>query len=204
MQATNQTKLLKTLGIHPQRWTLWPSLLAALIASPLLTTMGTCLALFLSGKVAPLYGIGNVTKFWQELQDAIFPVLRVKSFELFWTACGDGEGECANSTGLTSMLLALRHAISNPASMDLTVTYTKRPTIVDTLIELATYPPIYHLLKAKVFILIIVGVAECVARMRPNLTPRGVPSVITISVVTAGLLVILADWAFSQLWLLRH
>jgi hypothetical protein len=42
------------------------------------------------------------------------------------------------------------------------------------------------------------------ARMQPNLTPRGVPSVITFSVVMSGLMVILADWGFSQFWLLRE
>ena len=75
---------------------------------------------------------------------------------------------------------------------------------MDTFVEIATYPPVYHLMKAKVFILIIMVVAETISRMRPDLTPRSVPSVITFSVVTAGLLVILADWGFSQLWLLRH
>jgi ABC-type transporter Mla maintaining outer membrane lipid asymmetry ATPase subunit MlaF len=206
MQATNQNKLLKSLGIHPRWWTLWPSLLAATIASPLLTMMGTFVAVYLSGWVAPMYGIGDTAKFWTELQDAIFPILRVKSFELFWRTCSDGndEGQCANNTGFTSMVLAMRHAFSKPTDIDLAVTYAKQPKVVDSLIELATYPPIYHLLKAMVFIIIIVGVAECVARLTQNLTPRGVPSVITISVVTAGLLVILADWAFSQLWLLRH
>jgi hypothetical protein len=206
MQATNQNKLLKSLGIHPRWWTLWPSLLAATIASPLLTMMGTFVAVYLSGWVAPMYGIGDTAKFWTELQDAMFPILRVKSFELFWRTCSDGndEGRCANNTGFTSMVLAMRHAFSKPTDIDLAVTYAKQPKVVDSLIELATYPPIYHLLKAMVFIIIIVGVAECVARLTQNLTPRGVPSVITISVVTAGLLVILADWAFSQLWLLRH
>merc|ERR1712232_1136055 len=49
--------------------------------------------------------------------------------------------------------------------------------IVPTMIELTTYPPIYHVLKSLIFIWIIVGVAEFVSRRRPNLTPKGVPSV---------------------------
>jgi ABC-type transporter Mla maintaining outer membrane lipid asymmetry ATPase subunit MlaF/ABC-type transporter Mla maintaining outer membrane lipid asymmetry permease subunit MlaE len=207
MQATNQNKLLRTLGIHPQWWTLWPSLLAASLASPLLTMMGTFLALFLGGLVGPMYGIGDKTKFWLELQDAVFPALRLQSFEPFWNfTCSTEREETEDCviTGTRSMLLALRHAISNPTSLDLSVTYNNHASWIDSIIEVATYPPVYHLLKAKVFIIIIVGVAECVARSRPNLTPRGVPSVITMSVVAAGLLVILCDWGFSQLWLLRE
>jgi ABC-type transporter Mla maintaining outer membrane lipid asymmetry permease subunit MlaE len=83
-------------------------------------------------------------------------------------------------------------------------TFSDDYNYTDSLIEIATYPPIYHLLKACCFMLIIMIVAEVCARVKPNLTPRGVPVVITTSVVGSGLLVILADWGFSQLWLLRH
>jgi ABC-type transporter Mla maintaining outer membrane lipid asymmetry ATPase subunit MlaF/ABC-type transporter Mla maintaining outer membrane lipid asymmetry permease subunit MlaE len=214
MQATNQNKLLRTLGIHPQWWTLWPSLLAALVASPLLTMLGTFLALYLGSWVGPMYGIGDQSKFWTELNDAVFPLLRLKVVEQFGNgSCSDDfsdpDGESCSVTAVVggevnSILLALRYVISDPTRIDLSVTYKSHPTWTDSIIETVTYPPVYHLLKAKVFILIIVGMAECVARARPNLTPRGVPSVITISVVTAGLVVILADWAFSQLWLLRE
>ncbi|KAG7374802.1 ABC transporter-like protein [Nitzschia inconspicua] len=210
MQATNQNKLLRTLGINPHWWTLWPSLLAALLASPLLTMVGTFLALYLAGWVGPVYGIGERVTFWTELNDALFPVLRLRSFEPFWNLPCSNEANSNSSnfwtcaaSGTKSMLLALRRLVSDPTHMDLTVTYKIDGTWKDSTIEIATYPPVYHLLKAKVFIIIIVGVAECVARSRPNLTPRGVPSVITMSVVVSGLLVILADWGFSQLWLLR-
>jgi len=208
MQATNQNKLLRTLGIHPVWWTLWPSLLAAMVAAPILTVMGTGLALYLGGWVGPWYGIGDAAQYWTEMQNSIFPPLRLKSMEAFWTetastANADDSDSCT-VTGMTSMVSALQDAIANPTRLDLRVTYSNQPAWKDSLIEVATYPFFYHLLKAQVFIIIIVGVAECVARSRPNLTPRGVPSVITISVVTAGLLVILADWGFSQLWLLRE
>lgn len=70
-------------------------------------------------------------------------------------------------------------------------------------VEIATWPPVFHWLKATVYILIILGVAETCARIQPNLTPRHVPHVITSAVVISSLLVIVADWGFSQLWLLR-
>jgi ABC-type transporter Mla maintaining outer membrane lipid asymmetry permease subunit MlaE len=190
MQATSQNKLLRTLGVNPQWWTLWPSLLAALIAAPLLTVLGSGIALYLGGLVGPRYGIGNTTQYWGDLKDALWPVLRLKSTAPLWD-------EKSAMTWMESL-----------SSLDWTVTYASRtqlpPTWVDTVIELSTFPPLYHLLKSLVFIVIIMGVAELVARLQPNLTPRGVPSVITFSVVTSGLLVILADWGFSQLWLLRN
>jgi ABC-type multidrug transport system ATPase subunit/ABC-type transporter Mla maintaining outer membrane lipid asymmetry permease subunit MlaE len=220
MQATNQNKLLQTLGISPRYWTFYPSLLAALLAGPILTLMGTGVALYLSGYIGPLYGIGNTKNYWNELQSTLFPVLRLQCFEPFWnvpitddiasieentTDSVSAEGSCSFVTGGTrSLLSAIQNAISDPTSLDLRVTYNNENDIKDTLIELATYPPIYHLLKAQVFIVIIICVAEVVARSQRHLTPRGVPSVITFSVVTAGLLVILADWGFSQLWLLRE
>jgi ABC-type transporter Mla maintaining outer membrane lipid asymmetry permease subunit MlaE len=71
------------------------------------------------------------------------------------------------------------------------------------LVELVTWPPIFHWLKATVYILIILGVAETCCRLQRNLTTRHVPHVITSSVVISSLLVIIADWGFSQLWLLR-
>jgi ABC-type transporter Mla maintaining outer membrane lipid asymmetry permease subunit MlaE len=187
MQATSQNKLLRTLGVNPQWWTLWPSLLAALIASPLLTLLGTGISLYLGGLVGPKYGIGNTTQYWEDLKDAIWPVLRLKSLAPLW------DEEASTTTWMDSL-----------SSLDLTVTYARKPTWVDSVIEISTFPPVYHLLKSLVFIVIIMGVAELVARLQPNLTPRGVPSVITVSVVTSGLLVILADWGFSQLWLLRN
>lgn len=78
------------------------------------------------------------------------------------------------------------------------------PYWTDSLIEVVTYPAVFHLGKAVTFMVIIMGVAEVMARSQPNLTSRGVPGVITSSVVSAGLLVIMADWEFSRLWLRRH
>jgi len=221
MQATDQNKLLRTLGVNPQWWTLWPSVLAASLASPILTVIGTSVALLLGGWVATYNGIvGNThTNYWMDLKETIFPILRLRSFEGCWNSIdivGDEEEsvvERSNNdliTIMSSMISVVTNAIIDPNNinaLDVRVTYKTSSTRywwIDTLIEVTTYPPVYHLLKAEVFILIIIGVAEWIARSKSNLTPRGIPSVITVSVVIAGLSVIFSDWAFSQLWLLRE
>lgn len=189
MQATSQNKLLRTLGVNPQWWTLWPSLFAALIAAPILTVAGTAIALLLGGWVGPRYGIGNQEQYYEDLHDCLWPEWRLGSFAPLW------EEETTKT---------IWDVMKSP--LDLSVTYkydSSSPWWKETFIEIFTYPTVYHLTKSAVFIAIIMGVAEFVARVQPNLTPRGVPSVITFSVVASGLLVILADWGFSQVWLLR-
>jgi ABC-type transporter Mla maintaining outer membrane lipid asymmetry ATPase subunit MlaF/ABC-type transporter Mla maintaining outer membrane lipid asymmetry permease subunit MlaE len=57
MTATNQNRLLKTLGVSPRRWTLGPSLAAAALAGPLLTMLATAICLLAGGVVAVLYGL---------------------------------------------------------------------------------------------------------------------------------------------------
>ena len=69
-------------------------------------------------------------------------------------------------------------------------------------IELATWPPAHHLLKAATYILLILACAEGISRR--ELAPRDVPRAITASVVAGGLAVIFGDWAFSQLLLRRE
>eukprot|EP00537_Pseudo-nitzschia_pungens_P011122 CAMPEP_0172388638 /NCGR_PEP_ID=MMETSP1061-20121228/5691_1 /TAXON_ID=37318 /ORGANISM="Pseudo-nitzschia pungens, Strain cf. pungens" /LENGTH=605 /DNA_ID=CAMNT_0013118575 /DNA_START=104 /DNA_END=1921 /DNA_ORIENTATION=+ len=217
MQATNQNNLLRVLGVDPRWWTLAPSVLAASIASPILTTMGTALALGLGGIVGPLYGLEKIgyanRSYWSDLQESIFPVLRLVSFEGCWKEDLSSSLENAGDEGtkslwriLCSVASVLFEGVSYPSGLDLRVVYNPhKATRMDTMIELATYPPIYHFIKAEVYILIILGVAEWAGRYyKPNLTPRGVPSVITLSVVMSGLLVILADWGFSQLLMLRE
>jgi len=199
MQATSQNRLLRTLGINPQWWTLWPSLLAASFASPLLTVTGTSIALYLGGLVAPVYGIGNKTQFWKDLHKSLWPILRIHCLESISQNYNDG-----TSTLWETIQKIMLSSSSILNMQNWFVTYKKNSTLKDTFIELITYPPIYHLVKSKVFILIIIITAECLSRLQPNLTPRGIPGVITFSVVLAGLMVIMADWGFSQLWLLRH
>lgn len=159
MQSTSQTKLLRTLGINPQSWTFVPSLVAAVLTSPLLTFLGTSIALGLGSLVGPRYGIGSYIMYNDEVYKAVFPTLQLE--------------------------------------------VAMQKSLFSGLVELSTYPPLFHLWKATTFIMIILVVAEIAARLQPNLSPRGVPGVITSSVVVASLLVIVADWGFSQWWILR-
>lgn len=149
MQATSQNKLLQTLGVGPRAWSLKPALLAGLVAVPLLSVLGTTIALVIANHVGQHYlGDGTTSWYLTHLRDAAFPA---------W------------SWGFLDVLV---------------------------------WPPMHHLLKSATFALIILGVAELIAR-RDALTPRGVPGAITAAVVTAGLLIITADFAFSQLLLLK-
>ena len=219
LESSQQNRLLQVLGISPRYWTLYPSLLAAVLAGPFLTVTGTCLALVLGGWVGPIYGVGTYQQYRDDVIDALFPPLRIKWLQCLW----DGEllrqhqevegeviDEVVTSNGVLQFfarkMMTLQESFES-TGFDWTVTFDKkgvRNWWIESIIEMVTYPPIYHLVKSTVFITIILGVAECIARSRPQLTPRGVPSVITFSVVTAGLLVLLADWAFSQLLLLRQ
>ena len=180
LQATQQSSLLQTMGISPLSWTLFPALAAASLAAPFLTILGTGLALILGGIVGPTYyGIGtSFQEYQQHLQDAIFPPLRVQFVE-----------------GPHNLWFPLETTfVSSNAAL-----------LPDLVIELATYPPCFLLLKSLVYMALVLTVAQTCAALRGSqLTPRGVPHVITSAVVVASLLIIVADWAFSQLWLMRH
>jgi ABC-type transporter Mla maintaining outer membrane lipid asymmetry ATPase subunit MlaF len=78
LQSTSQTKLLYTLGISTWHWSLTPSLTAALLAGPILTGVGTALALTLAGWIGAGYGIGTVSDFWSTVQSNIVPALRLR------------------------------------------------------------------------------------------------------------------------------
>jgi ABC-type nitrate/sulfonate/bicarbonate transport system ATPase subunit/ABC-type transporter Mla maintaining outer membrane lipid asymmetry permease subunit MlaE len=182
MQATKQNALLRTIGVSDVAWSLYPALAAAVLAGPILTAAGTLLALVLAGHVGPnYYNIGTVESYWETVRDTVFPDLRLRG------------------------LVALEHSSTKSIPWYLASYYltTFSSNWIDTLLEITTYPPIYHVLKAVTFMIIIMGVAEIAARSQPNVTYRGVPAVITHSVVTSGLLIILADWGFSRLWLKR-
>jgi ABC-type nitrate/sulfonate/bicarbonate transport system ATPase subunit len=183
MQATAQNKLLRTLGLNPQRWTLLPAIGGAVLAAPFLTIVGTMLALWLGGVVGSRYGIAGRDQYFRDVRSAVFPTLRLQWWEQVV--------QDSNSTMVKTL-----------TSFDLRSSFSE--SSFDGTIELATYPPCYLLLKSVVFILVILGVAESAARLREGLTPQHVSGVITSSVVIAGLLVIFADWGFSQLLLLRH
>ena len=186
MQSTAQNKLLLTLGISPVMWTFAPSLLASWLASPLLTLAGTILALEIAAHVGPLYGIGNIVSYRQEVWDAVFLPLRLRGV----VAWRDNEGWVQSLSKSIFSCLDLRSTFSEKYS--------------DALIEIATHPICFHLIKSVVFITIIMGVAEVASRRNAELTAKDVPKVITKSVVGGSLLVIFADWGFSQLLLKRH
>ena len=186
MQATAQNKLLQTLGMSPIRWTFYPSLLAGLIASPLLTLSGTMLALEVASHVGPLYDIGNVASYWQEVRESLLMPLRLRAV-VTWRESYGWDQSFINSV---SSYLDLRSTFSDK--------------LLDAIIEIVTHPICFHLIKSTVFMTIIMGVAEVSARRDADLTPKDVPRTITTSVVGGSLLVIFADWGFSQLLLKRH
>jgi ABC-type transporter Mla maintaining outer membrane lipid asymmetry ATPase subunit MlaF/ABC-type transporter Mla maintaining outer membrane lipid asymmetry permease subunit MlaE len=189
MQSTSQNKLLTTLGISPIVWTLLPSLAASWIASPLLTMAGTILALEIGAYVGPWYGIGIMSDYRTDVWNAITVPLRLRGV----TSWSENEGwEHGGKTIMESVYSLL----------DLRCTFSD--SYVDAMIEISTHPIIFHLIKSIVFMSIIMGVAEISARHDPNLTPRGVPKVITTSVVMGSLFIIFSDWAFSQLLLKRR
>ncbi|CAB9511525.1 binding protein MetN [Seminavis robusta] len=180
MQATSQTKLLRTLGINPQTWTFLPAMMAALMAAPILTVIGTWISVFLGGIIGPQYGIGTLEGYNEEVWNSVFPKLDLElKLNYEWTVLGF-------PTFILTMYTASRESIW-----------------LSALIELTTYPPVFHIWKSVTFMCILMGVAETIARLQPNLTPRGVPGVITSSVVISSLLIIVADWGFSQWLILR-
>lgn len=189
MQSTSQNKLLTTLGISPVVWTLLPSLAASWIASPILTMAGTILALEIGAHIGPLYEIGNMADYRTEVWNAITVPLRLRGVTS-WT-----ENEGWEHGGRTIMEAVYSY-------LDMRCTFSD--SYVDAMVEITTHPVIFHLIKSIVFMSIIMGVAEISARRDPDLTPRGVPKVITTSVVLGSLLVIFSDWAFSQLLLKRQ
>lgn len=189
MQATFQNKLLRTLGINPQIWTLLPALGAALIAGPLLTVFGTLIALILGTTVADKYNITDYSSYRNQIRETTFPTLRLVSI-VEWI----NQSKEATTTCHTTLWKRL-------TNLNLHCTFSD--SYWDSCIEVITYPPIFLIVKSSTFIMIILLVAEISARLRPELSARSVPNVITSSVVISGLLVLFFDWGFSQLWLLR-
>ena len=72
MQATNQNRLLRTLGVDPRRWTLLPAAVAALLAAPLLTLCGTYTALQAGAFVVEAYELGGADDYWSHVSEAIW------------------------------------------------------------------------------------------------------------------------------------
>ncbi|MCH9632179.1 MAG: Vitamin B12 import ATP-binding protein BtuD [Chlamydiae bacterium] len=75
MQATEQNKLLTTLGLNPRTWTLLPSAIAAFIAAPILTAIGTFTGLLAGGWVAvwDKYGFfPSMQPYWKGIDSNVF------------------------------------------------------------------------------------------------------------------------------------
>ena len=72
MQATNQNRLLRTLGVSPVRWSLLPTVLAALLTAPLLTALGALVALAVGGVVFAHYELGSAEFFWRRVRAVVF------------------------------------------------------------------------------------------------------------------------------------
>jgi ABC-type transporter Mla maintaining outer membrane lipid asymmetry permease subunit MlaE len=190
MQATCQTKLLCTLGISPILWSFYPALIAAWIAGPVLTMLGTWIALALAGWIGPQYGIGSFSEYWTEVRSTIVPTLRLQ---------GWASSESTNDTFSHLTIFQWDYYRT-----------TYSPYFIDSVIEVVTYHIVFSMIKAMVFITIIVCTGELCTRYHTvwrnnhSLTYRDVPHVITTSVVTASLLIILMDWIFSRIWLQRR
>ena len=73
MAATNQLELLRVLGVPAGRWTFAPAIIAALIAAPLLTAVGTWVALVIGAFVGGPSGFDLITSddYWAEVRTAI-------------------------------------------------------------------------------------------------------------------------------------
>lgn len=75
MQATNQNKLLTTLGVNPRRWSLLPAGIAAFIAAPILTIIGTYIALLSGGWVSvweKYHLFPNMKAYWSAVNSDTF------------------------------------------------------------------------------------------------------------------------------------
>jgi len=72
MQATNQNRLLINLGVSPRQWSLYPTIVAALIAAPILTAVGTMVALYAGSIVVTWYNLGTGDAYWKDVTEAVF------------------------------------------------------------------------------------------------------------------------------------
>ncbi len=64
-----------------------------------------------------------------------------------------------------------------------------------------SYPLVISIYRSLGFMIIILVVSEVAGYIRPKLQPRHVPKTITWSIVVASLLILLADWGFTEIYL---
>jgi ABC-type nitrate/sulfonate/bicarbonate transport system ATPase subunit len=224
MMTTSQIHLLRTMGISTNVWLFYPTLYAAWMAGPILTFLGTSIALFLIGTIGVQYQIiSSMSEFWiQQVHTTLLPTLRLQGIVMSQPPQQGVDPEPPFTTTNSTSIFELDYyrTTYNPNSW------------YDTLIEIITYPILFAMIKSVAFITIIICTAEVCTRYYNNynyyyhhhedyrsasnrhhktsyrhhhaLTHRDVPHVITTSIVVASLGIILADWGFSRLWLQRH
>lgn len=181
MAASCQNKLLRTLGASPLRWSLLPAALAALLAAPLLSAAGSALALLLAAAVGGWYGLDPGPALSEAGSGGL---LDLEGW--FW------------SRARAALLPPLRlRCAGAPLACAL-------PALSADAIELATWPPLHHVLKSASFIALTLAAAELAARRDPDMPMRAVPRAITGAVVSSGVAIIVADWAWSRVLLQRE
>mmetsp|Transcript_18349 Transcript_18349/g.24215 ORF Transcript_18349/g.24215 Transcript_18349/m.24215 type:complete len:530 (+) Transcript_18349:77-1666(+) len=72
MQATNQNRLLRTLGVSARAWTLIPTAFSALVAAPLLTLIGTATAIYSGSFTATWYSVAGYEQYWEHVESSLF------------------------------------------------------------------------------------------------------------------------------------
>ncbi|KAL1525446.1 hypothetical protein AB1Y20_020303 [Prymnesium parvum] len=74
MASTNQIDLLTVLGVGATAWTFFPAIIAAAVAAPLLSMLGTTVALFVGQVVGGPAGFDMISheEYWQEVSSTIF------------------------------------------------------------------------------------------------------------------------------------
>ena len=60
-------RLLKNLGISTRMWSLVPTVIAALIAAPILTAIGTAVALWAGSVIVEMYNLGSTEDYWDDV-----------------------------------------------------------------------------------------------------------------------------------------
>ncbi len=94
MQATDQNKLLQTLGISPRIWSLLPSAIAAFITAPILTAIGTYTGLMAGGWVAvwnKFEFFPSMQPYWEGIRENVdngAPFLNYPPFVNFYRSIG--------------------------------------------------------------------------------------------------------------------
>ena len=192
--ATRQDALLESLGLSGVAWTLGPSLMAAGLAAPMLTVVGTAVALGCAAWMGTFHGLLPISEFYRKAVETSFPILRLKITESLVQLY---ESVVTAQAGNTCVASAVEDVAELSEGEDNVATciepetlgwkdivWDLRPTFSDSywdaLVEVLTHPVMFHLFKALVLSFGSVLIADQCAR-RP-LTPRLVPLAITAAV----------------------